>query len=440
MITHSVTHMHTSTRTCGGACAHAHTHLTILNRCFNLDALQFRPTFILPTLGVYPKATVHRSTFALHWRDGNRGNPIESVETRRHGGNTLSRGDRWFSSLLHKLQYIDYALCRIMDILCRSCWYGVDDTVMLLDYWRWDLLFCVFVFEYHISGKSRNLSLSKYFGIWVFFGVLDLQKLLEVRAESSWGEFVKGRTVPGKVLQRTWCSLSLIWSNTLVFSCGQSTTPADLNVWTSDRRCPGGALTGVGSCRNIQKLQLSPLFFLDIHLCCSNHTFRSLKPITRLRPSGSLSNTERQKPPDWRRAEQCGGEKEGPGRKMLLLVTRSLLCPHCQILASSPAQLAAWCDLQLFSQQRSAAQLFSGHYKIIPRSDWHGRAVCSQLPDLNICCNDTRGTMKIRDAPHRAEHFFFLNCNLISIWLNVILITLVHFSVLAWNKFQEDSS
>lgn len=120
-----------------------------------------------------------------------------------------------------------------------------------------------------------------------------------------------------------------------------------------------------------------------------------------------LSNTERQNPTDWRRAEQCGGEKEGPGRKMLLLVTRSLLCPHCQILASSPAQLAAWCDLQLFSQQRSAAQLFSGHYKIIPRSDWHGRAVCSQLPDLNICCNDTRGTMKIRDAPHRAEHFFF---------------------------------
>lgn len=47
--------------------------------------------------------------------------------------------------------------------------------------------------------------------------------------------------------------------------------------------------------------------------------------------------------------------------------------------------------------------------------------------------------MKIRDPPHRAEHFFF-NCNLISIWLNVIPITLVHFSAPAWNKFQEDSS
>lgn len=59
-------------------------------------------------------------------------------------------------------------------------------------------------------------------------------------------------------------------------------------MWTSDRRCPGGALTGVGSCRDIQKLQLSPLFFLDMRLRCSSHAFRSLKLITRLRLSGSL--------------------------------------------------------------------------------------------------------------------------------------------------------
>lgn len=65
-MTHTVTHMHTNTRTCGGACAHAHTRLTILNRCFNLDGLQANVnSFQRYTLGVYPKATVHRSTFAL---------------------------------------------------------------------------------------------------------------------------------------------------------------------------------------------------------------------------------------------------------------------------------------------------------------------------------------------------------------------------------------
>lgn len=132
------------------------------------------------------------------------------------------------------------------------------------------------------------------------------------------------------------------------------------------RPCPGGALPGGSSCRNIlgsyQNLQSpprssqSPFVLQQTHLQVSKT------------PSGSLcvlSNAERQKPTAWRGDEQGGGEKEGPGRKMLL-VTRSLLCPpHPRSDINERSCLAGGSarDLQLFSLQRSAAQLFPRHYK-----------------------------------------------------------------------------
>lgn len=127
--------------------------------------------------------------------------------------------------------------------------------------------------------------------------------------------------------------------------------------------------------------------------------------------------------------ERCSRGKEESDRK-LSLATRSLLRPHCWILVSIPAQMAGWWDLQLFSQQRSAAQLFPSHYEIILHSDWHGSPACSQLLDLNICCNATMLTMTIRDGGMKQNSFFFffLNCNLISIWLSVILFAPLHFS------------
>lgn len=113
-----------------------------------------------------------------------------------------------------------------------------------------------------------------------------------------------------------------------------------VNVWISDRLTWRGqaleelwlgslhAGTSWALTRNFNYHHFLLFVLQQSHLKVSKNAFRLSVCV--------LSNTERQKPTDWRRAEQRGGEKEGPGRKMLL-VTRSLLCPHCQILATSPA-------------------------------------------------------------------------------------------------------
>lgn len=63
-------------------------------------------------------------------------------------------------------------------------------------------------------------------------------------------------------------------------------------------------------------------------------------------------------------------------------------------------------ELQLLWWRRSAAQLFPGHYQIIPHSDCHGSPVCSQMLDLNICHNATLLTMKISSRGMKLIFFF----------------------------------
>lgn len=121
------------------------------------------------------------------------------------------------------------------------------------------------------------------------------------------------------------------------------------------------------------------------------------------------------------------------------LASRSLLCPHCWILVSSSCLAGLLVrSTAVLTAALSPAQLFPSHYEIILHSAWHGSPACSQLLDLNICCNATMLTMKIRDGGIELKNF--LNCNLISIWLSVIPFAPVHFSAPAWNEFQVPSS